>query len=127
MKVKEYLVNEILELKHNIRKLQEDIAKRDTMISEQHNRIERFEKREREFKEHSNQIYGKLCEVRQIISDNILRELPDYRPVCLSIKGEGGTDSEKADFDKLLELLDLKEDQMKDNDNKEAPDEVPED
>ena len=127
MKVKEYLVSEILELKHNIRKLQEDIAKRDTMISEQHNRIERFEKREREFKEHNNQIYGKLCEVRQIISDNMLQELPDYRPVRLSIKGEGGTDSEKADFDKLLELLDLKEDQMKDNDNKEAPDEIPED
>ena len=127
MKVKEYLVNEILELKHNIRKLQEDIAKRDTMISDQRNRIERFEKREREFKEHSNQIYGKLCEVRQIISDNMLQELPDYRPVWLSIKGEGGTDSEKADFDKLLELLDLKEDQMKDNDNKEVPDEVPED
>ena len=57
----------------------------------------------------------------------MLQELPDYRPVRLSIKGEGGTDSEKADFDKLLELLDLKEDQMKDNDNKEAPDEVPED
>lgn len=119
MKVKEYLVSEILDLKHNIRKLQEDIARKDSMISAQKSRIEYFEKREEQYKETNNSIYGKLCEIRLIISDNLIQELPDYRPVKLSINSEG-REKEKEDFTRLLNLLGIPEE-------KEVPDEVPED
>lgn len=110
MKVKEYLVSEILELKHNIRKLQEDIARKDTMIESQRNRIAAFEKREENYKLHSNSLYGTICEVRQIVSDNMLHEPSDCSG-WFTVKDE--------DFDKLLNILGL--------DKQEVPDEVPED
>lgn len=114
MKVKEYLVGEILDLKHNIRKLQEDIARKDTMINSQRIRIEVFEKKEEKYKLHSNSLYGDLCEVRRIISDNLLPGECECSTQDLSIN--------KEDFYKLLKILGL------DNaERQEVPDEVPED
>ena len=114
MKVKEYLVGEILDLKHNIRKLQEDIARKDTMINSQRMRIEAFEKKEEKYKLHSNSLYGDLCEVRQIISDNFLSGDAECSTQDLSIN--------KEDFDKLLNILGLDK-----AERQEVPDEIPKD
>lgn len=114
MKVKEYLVSEILDLKHNVRKLQEEIARKDTMIKSQCLRIEYFEKKEEKYKLHNNSLYGDLCEVRKIITDNFLPGDAECSTQDLSIN--------KEDFDKLLKILGL------DNaERQEVPDEVPED
>ena len=64
----------------------------------------------------------KLEEIKRIVSNNLVRKLADNRRIRLSIDGENGTDLEKEDFDKLLKLLDLDDEQRK-----EASDEVPED
>ena len=114
MKVKEYLVSEILDLKHNIRKLQDDIARDSAMIDAQHARIESFERREEKFKTNSNKLYGDLCQVRQIISDILIPGEPDintgkYIPISLE------------DYKKLLQILGL------DNAERKVPDEVSED
>lgn len=120
MKVKEYLVSEILDLKHNIRKLQDDIARDSAMIDAQHARIESFERREEKFKTNSNKLYEDLCEVKRIISKNLVYEVPGDHVVGVRINTDR-TD-EKEDFDKLLKILGL------DNaERPEVPDEVPED
>ena len=104
MKVKEYLVSEILDLKRDMDKVRMDIANRDNMIKAQHDRISMFEAHEIEYKAHINQIYGRICDVRKIINDNVLN---------ISIKTE--------DLERLLKLLNI------DDNEQEAPDEVPED
>ena len=112
MKVNEYLVSEILDLKSNIKYLQQDIERKDAMISLQHNTIARLENREEEYKAHSNQIYGRLCDVRKIIIDNVFN---------ISMKTEN--------LEWLLKLLNV--DDLKllnvDDNEQEVSDEVPED
>ena len=66
---------------------------------------------EEKYKLHSNSLYGDLCEVRKIISDNFLPDEVECSTQDLSIN--------KEDFDKLLNILGL--------DKQEVPDEVPED
>ena len=104
MKVKEYLVSEILDLKSNIKYLQQDVARKDAMITSQNDTIARLENREEEYKAHINQIYGRICDIRKIITDNVLN---------ISIKTE--------DLERLLKLLNI------DDNEQEVPDEVPED
>lgn len=122
MKVKEYLVSEILELKHNIRKLQEDIAKKDQMITAQRSRIDCFEKREEQYKENGNILYGKLCDVREIIYNNLFYEEPSKQPIGVSVRNQW----EKEDFKKLMQILNIPTEEET-AEEQEVPDEVPED
>lgn len=121
MKVEEYLVSEIMDLKHNIRKLQEDVARRDTMIENQRIRIEVFEKKEEKYKENRNILYGKLCDVREIIYNNLFYEEPSKQPIGVSVTNQW----EKEDFKKLMQILNIPTEET--TEEKEVPDEVPED
>lgn len=125
MKVKEYLVSEILDLKHNIRKLQDDIARDSAMIDAQRARIESFERREEKFKTNNNKLYGDLCEVKRIISKNLVYEVPGDHVVGVRINADR-TD-EKEDFDKLLKILGLDNKVTDEVPDQEVPDEIPED
>lgn len=113
MKVKEYLVSEILNLKSDKNNLIIDIRNRDILIKEQRDRIEFLENNERDYKISLNRDYGVICTLRDLITNNIIYE-NSGEMVGLSLSS--------AETNDLLKILGL------DNaERQEVPDEVPED
>lgn len=92
MKVKQYFVNEIMDLKSEIKQLRLEVAKRES-------RIELLEKNEFDFKSNLNKEYGVIGAVRELIANNLRYDDLTGTAVGVSMKPD--------DFKDMLELLDI--------------------
>lgn len=107
MKVKEYLVSEIMNLKSDINNLRIDIRNKDSLIKAQYDRIEYLENDERDYKTRLNRDYGVINALRNLITNNIIYE-NSGEMVGLSLSS--------AETNDLLKLLDIKIEDHKDQD-----------
>ena len=104
MKVKEYLVSEIINLKSDINNLRIDIRNKDSLIKAQYDRIEYLENK-RDYKTRLNRDYGVINALRDLITNNIIYEN----------SGEMvGFSLSSAETNDLLKLLDIKIEDHKD-------------
>lgn len=105
MKVKEYLVSEIMNLKSDISNLRIDIRNKDNQIKSQYDRIEYLENNERDYKARLNRDYGVINALRDLITNNIIYE-NSGEMVGLSLSS--------AETNDLLKLLNINPEDHKD-------------
>ena len=92
MKVKQCFVNEIMDLKSEIKSLRLEVAKKES-------KIELLEKNEFDFKSNLNKNYGIIGAVRELIANNLRYDELTGTAVGVSMKPD--------DFKDMLDLLDI--------------------